>query len=331
MVSYVEALKRGLVFGFSPARWLPIFIVDMVFFSGAVGIFLSSPDTTAGVLALLSNPSATGNLARLGAGLIGLGAVWFLVRLWVTGAIIHQTHKEKEFDKSWAVSRRRFVSLLGAMVFVLALTVAVGMVPFLSIPLSMVVRTVFLWPAGFFSFSLYYPFVLQGVVLKGKSSVGGLKDSVRLFRDHLDPVWKGEKGAGKGLFIVLSVVHFVLAAYFFLSGAWQVGIAFILGGILCLYSTVYRMWLSVSILAGIITLIFAIPVFIIGVSSATPDIFLLAGNALPALLLYFLSKPQVLLVMGGVFLVGSSIATVLTLKVQTEFYVQMKKKLGIFF
>lgn len=321
-VKYSETVRKGLVFGFSPLRWMPIFVVDIVFFSLFVVTVLTDNFLIASLLGGLTSPA---NLATSGlGGLVAMVVVWFVVRLWVTGGIIHQTVKEREFVESWRVALKSYPSLLGAMVIVLVISLVVGLVPYLSSLLSVLVGVVFFFP-------------LQAVIIKKRSAWKALKDAYSLFWKYRDPFSLNDKRfMGWALVVILggllSVSLTILSRFSSVSilTAASLWLSLSVLAFLLFHFNVFRMWLLVAALSGVIAVIFSLPMLVVGMLSLTPNLLLLGGTVGGALLLYFLSNPGALLLTGSIFLVGTAIATAFTLKVQTEFYLRFRKRLGIF-
>jgi len=327
MVKYLEILKKGLMFGVQPKRWLPFFIVDVVIFSLLVGFVLSNDLLTASLLGVLVNPANLITFQGL-AGVFVLLISWFIVRLWVMGAVIHQANKEKEFSKSWMISLRKYPSLLGAMILIMLISLFAGTIPFIANVLSILVGVVFL-------------FNMQAIIVKNRTVISSFKDSYSLFKKHFNPITFNDKRFFVWLAIVIVLGIFSSFVYqTFTPPSLSVGlslvgtagfwITFSALAFLLFYSRIFRIWLAISIISGIITILFAFPALGIAISSLSQELLTVGGNAyLPAFLLYFLSNLEVLVLAGMVFIVGSSIATAFTLKVQTDFYNHFRKRFGV--
>jgi len=324
MVEYRKPIKKGIEFGLNPLRWLPIFIVDLIFFTIAFGVIVSTGSLSSVTQTLMSGVPTTGAIAVLGWVAL-MGVAWFLVRLWVTGAVIHQTKKWKEFDKSWSVSASKYLSMLLAMIILIIIAMVVSFVPIVGGFLSIVVSVIFF-------------FVMQSVIIKNNSASKALKDSYAIFNKSLS-----RAKIKDSVFILWAIVVVLLGliSLFMYSGqggsqyalsvvsSWVMvsGILFFL-----FYSHMFRMWLAISVVSSIIVSIFSIPAIVTVVYSASPEVIALGGgNLINMMLLHFLSNVSALFVLGVIFLVGSSLATAFALKSQTEFYLQFKKKrFGLF-
>jgi hypothetical protein len=102
-------------------------------------------------------------------GLAALFIAWFLVSLWIMGAVIHQGSKPREFDKSWLISIQRYPSLLAA-------TVVVGVISFLAYSVPVFGLLLFIMA------SLAFLLVSQFVVVGGTGFYEALQKSVLALR-----------------------------------------------------------------------------------------------------------------------------------------------------
>lgn len=323
-MGYLEPLQKGLDFGVNPLHWLPLLIVDLVFFSFAIGV-ISTPERVMALIELLVSHAPSAQLLGTVGWIAVIGVVWFLFRLWVTGALIHQSVRPKDWSKSWSVSWKRYPQLLLTVIVVAVLASVVGYVPLVGGMLSFVVSVVLF-------------FVLQGVVLKKYRAGQAVTDSYRLFRRSLKQVEKHEHLLGAWMVIALALaVLITLVASglgfrtvgFALVEAW---ITMAVVAFFILFSKVFRMWFFIALISGAIVLVFSLPALASAASFATPEMVDLGrGNVLATSVLFYLSNLPALYVMGLIVLVGSAISTAFSLKAQTEYYLQLKKKrLGLF-
>lgn len=170
MVDYGKALSRGLKFGFHPRRWLPFFVLDVIFFALMLIVVTGNLSSIiAALLALSTSPVAAASLIGYIAIFFIIFIIWMLVRFWVIGAVIHQAYKEKEFDKSWRISCRKYPSILVAMIIVAIISGIVGAVPYIGWIFSIIVGLVFF-------------FVLQGVVISNFGFYKALTNSWEIFK-----------------------------------------------------------------------------------------------------------------------------------------------------
>lgn len=318
---FLEPFVKGIAFGVSPLRWLPVFILDLAFFSLLIGLIAGDGSLAAALLGMLVTQGAVFWSGSLVAALL-VGVAWFLARLWVTGSVIHQAHRERDFHRSWKESWERFPSLLGAMVVVIVAGVLLGTIPVFGQLLSILTGV-----ATFFS--------LQAVMVRKRSAMDSIRDSFSIW-------WKrmGKVSASDPRFLGWVAMATALAFFAFLLRALMGSSPLVILALvsfwftaavlafLLFFSPVFRIWLLVSLVSGAVVILFAIPVLLLGLSLASPDLLLLGGNSpLAGVILSYLSNPPALLLAGTIFLIGSSIATAFALKVQTEFYLQFRRHL----
>jgi hypothetical protein len=168
-IDYATPLKKAFAFCLEPKRWLPFFILDLAFVATAFTLVMSNSMTFLFMMMSASDIGVSGDAAALLLELVGLFAVWALASVWVTGAVIHQSHKEKEFRKSWKASWKRYLSLLGATAVTAVIAGLGGMIPAVGWILAILVSLVFF-------------FALQGVMIKGHGVMKSLEDSWHIFR-----------------------------------------------------------------------------------------------------------------------------------------------------
>lgn len=303
-------LKKSILFGISPSHWIPLFVTDAVFFSVLAAIFIVNPP----FISFIATGSPAGVSILLGAFM--LGVMWFLIRLWVSGAMIHQSYKEKEYEKSWYISWKKYPSLLGSIILIVIGGILLGLPPIINSFASIA------W--GMVTF-----FVLQSVLVKKKSSIEALRDSYAIFKKNLEPVAFDE---------IKFLVWFVLIAFCgFLISAARFSLGIVPGihlwvtfaGVLFLlfYSKIARFWLLVAVISALMVIPFALPAVVIAFSSVTPDILFASQGSYPsAMLSAMILQPHLLLIVGLIFLIGSSLAAAFTLKAQTEYYLRLKKR-----
>ena len=170
MVDYTGAVKRGLKFSLQPKRWGAFFILDFVFLT--VLLFSVSGNLIPLVSMLVnysfSSIAFSSVFMYVFALLIGL-CVWVLLRVWITGAVVYQSYKEKDFGKSWKVSRERFFSLTGALIVITSLSLISNLVILVGWLLSIIV-------------SLFFFFVFQDLIITNKDTFLALNASLKIFK-----------------------------------------------------------------------------------------------------------------------------------------------------
>ena len=193
-MKYGKTLSDALKFSVSPKRWGPLFILDAIAFSVALMLVLPSLP----LLSNLSNPTEftqISTLLGLGAYLIALFVVWALLRLYISGSLIHQSYKPKEFGRSWRVSKERFLSLLAVSLLVGLISGLLGFIPYVGWLFSIIIGLMFF-------------FALPPVVIDKKSFDDSMRISYRLFRKKFESVL--------ACWIVISLISMVIAFIFVL-------------------------------------------------------------------------------------------------------------------
>ena len=163
-----EALKRAVVFCIQPKRWLPFFIIDLTFLSVALALVLSNVTSLLYLVSGITDISIIGPAAAVFFGLLALLIGWGLVNIWMTEALIHQSHKEKEFRESWPVSFSRYLSLLGVTAIAGIIAFVVSLVPYVG------------WLFAIFT-GLVFFFSMQGVIVRRSGFMEAIEDSVNIF------------------------------------------------------------------------------------------------------------------------------------------------------
>ena len=264
-IDYADGLKKALVFCLHPKRWLPFFIMDVAFFSVALALFITNMPYFLYFVAGIQDISMIGPAASIFFSLVGLFIVWLLLGLWVNGAMVHQSNREKEFSKSWSVSFHKYLSILGVTAISAGIAFLVAIVPYIGWLIS-----IFVGIALFFS--------LQSVVVKGNGFIKALEDAWHIFRRQPFKV--------------------------------------------------FLMWISISAIALLLLAIFAIPLLALVFNMVVE----VAGGGtvstatLMNLIFEIENQLPVLVVSVIIFILGMAISRVFSLKAQTEFYNQIKKK-----
>jgi hypothetical protein len=182
-IDYAEALKKGLKFCVRPKRWLPFFIIDLAFLSIAISLVLGNLSSFMYLLMGVEDLALIGPAITFFILLFVMIILWALVGLWITGALVHQSYREKEFNKSWRVSGGKYFSLLGVMVAIAAIVLfisfissIVALIPFVGAGLSVILSIVSL------IVGLAFFFAMQGVIIKGDGFVKALEESWKIFK-----------------------------------------------------------------------------------------------------------------------------------------------------
>ncbi len=266
MADYGEILARSLKFSVHPKRWLQFFIIDAVFFTILAQLVVSNLPNFA---VLLASAEVSLNVALSVVSFIGTIAavyvVFWLVRLWIQGALIQQSANEKaKITGTFRYGLRRYVSLLLATAVVAIIGSVVSLVPVAGSVLTLIVSIVLL-------------FVAQGVMVSKLGFAEALRAAYAMFRRRP--------------------------------------------------GSVFLVWLAMALVSLIITGIFLLPAFAVFGAVLLP-VLIGAGTdaSFITLLSAVMQNISLLVVVGLIFLVGSSIAATFGVKALTEFYTVWKKK-----
>jgi hypothetical protein len=173
-IDYSGALGKALGFCIHPQRWVPYLLADIVFVSAALAMILPNLDSFIYLLSLSgaeANPLLIAPLVTTFFGVLVLFIAWGLVTFWINGAVIHQSRKENEFNKSWSVSGKRYLSILAVTVITAAVGMIVGMVPYIGFVFGILAGLIFF-------------FTLQSVMVKGNGFAAALEDSFEIFKKY---------------------------------------------------------------------------------------------------------------------------------------------------
>ncbi|RLI97931.1 MAG: hypothetical protein DRO99_02085 [Candidatus Aenigmatarchaeota archaeon] len=205
MVKYGEIIIRSLKFGVQPKRWLPFFVLDSAFFLLFLAMVFTNLGSIIDIL-MTATTSTTAAFSLAGYAILTFAcvAVWGLIKLYIAGAVIHQSVKPREFSKSWSVSKERYLSLVAVSVVVGVLSGAAGMIPWIGFILSIIV-------------SLAFFFVIPAVVVKKLNFDDSLRESYNIFTKkplQVLAVW-----------VLISLVTLIIMLVFLLPGilfSWSV-------------------------------------------------------------------------------------------------------------
>ncbi len=207
MVEHSKVVKEGFKFSLDPKRWLPFFVTDSLFFMIVIGyvlinLFKMKFIFSKGINEFLMFSSVLGMMTVLFFVLI----LYALVRIYIQGALIHQSIKPKEFDKSWTISKKRYLSLLATVFMIALISSLVGMVPYIGWIFSIIVSLVFF-------------FALPAVILDKIGFSDALSKSYNIFRKKAGDVfvvWLIIATVSMVIFFIFSIPLFsVLFTMFF--------------------------------------------------------------------------------------------------------------------
>jgi len=171
-IDFGKVLRESLHFGFDPKRWLQLFVLNTVFFFILLGITLPNLSV---FMQGISESAGLFSFIGYTVYIMIVCVVWWLLLLFMSGAIIHQSDKGKNIKSSYSVAKEKFFSLLGASVIIIALSLIVSLVGVLG-PVGSVLNMILSIILG-----LIFFFTLPAIVLKKQSFIDGIKDSYDIF------------------------------------------------------------------------------------------------------------------------------------------------------
>ncbi len=267
MINFGDALRKGLSFSIEPKRWLPLFLVDLAFFGILIAVLYSNFDAIMTTLVERDiQPMVAQPLIGLILGFVLMGLAWYVIRIWIMGALVHQSKRPREFERSFHISLGVLHKQIAAIILVALISGILGAIPAVGWVLSLVM-------------SLAFFFVMQGIILDRLGVVSTLKNSWKIFR----------------------------------QAPFDVFVA----------------WLLIAIVSSLIGFVFALPLLIMFagfmltnfIGTTPPD-----GQALSLILMYFNDNLLQVAGAGIVALFGMEVSQVFSLKAQTEFYMQLRKR-----
>jgi len=172
MVDYGKTIGDAFRFSIQPKKWLYFFILDSAVLSVLFAYVLLN---TSALSELMSSDATFSSFVTLAAGALTLFAVWVLVRIYIIGALIHQSVNPRETKQSWAVSRQKYLSLLLVVLIVLLVTQLTAMVPYVGWIISIL--------TGLMLF-----FAMPATVIGRMGAADALRTSFSLFREKLSDV-----------------------------------------------------------------------------------------------------------------------------------------------
>lgn len=248
MTNYGDILLKSLKFSINPKRWLPFFIVDVAFMGLMLQFVLSDVNLfIAGMASVETNPALIGQFIGFLAVLFACIAIWSLVRLWVQGAVIQQSFKEKEkVSDTFRYSLKRYPSLLVALIIVSVIGGIAGMVPYIGWVLSIIAALVLL-------------FTFQSVIVSKLGFAKALGSSYHIFRKRPGSVFLA--------WLAMAIISLVITGIFLLPALALFGTS-ILPAIIGAGSDATFFTLLSLLMQNIYSLVAAGIVFLLGSSVA---------------------------------------------------------------
>lgn len=311
-LSFRDVVKTSLYFSVNPLRWVPAFSVNTFFSIALLWWSLAVAENSASMTAMAS--------FSIAAQMVLLIIAWAMVDLWVDGAIVWQSFREKEFIMSWRVALKKYPRIFTITLIASIISVVASYVPVLSIALSIGVSVILF-------------FVIQHALLGDKPVLAAFQSSWSGFiRDVKRNKINNRKlitvAAFSAAFSFMASLPFVLvnpAVYLLMA----VLIFFMAFPLLCLFtfSRFAGAYLVSSVVSLLIVVVFALPllmvvlnVLLLGVSPGQSQ----DAISMDTLSLIRISLPP-LMASGMILILGVSISKAFMLKAQTGFYLRMEK------
>ena len=186
-MEWCKILKKSFIFSIDIKRWLPFFGLNSLFL--ILGLLILT--NFIGTKQLSSSFSSILDILVLGVIFV---TVYPLLNLWINGAIVYQSYKERDkIGKSFRQSYNRYLSLLGATIIVGIINVFVSIIPYIGFIFSILI-------------SLIFFFIYQGVIVKGLGFDETLVHSYKLFRKNWATI--------VGIYIVLALIVILILGVF---------------------------------------------------------------------------------------------------------------------
>jgi hypothetical protein len=171
MLDFGDAVGKGLRFCIEPKRWLPLLVLDGAVLGMVLLFLLTNADMIiTGILGTQDNPLVWLSFGGYILGMILVFSLWYILRTWVMGSIIHQSFRPREFEKGFKVSLNRLHKVIVAVLLVALISGVLGSIPYAGFIVSIVIGLAFF-------------FVFQGIILDDLGVVSTLKNSWKLFRE----------------------------------------------------------------------------------------------------------------------------------------------------
>jgi hypothetical protein len=170
MVNFGDALRKGLGFCIEPKRWLPLLILDTAALAVVLATLLGSMSViTETFINAQNDPLGMASLSGYFIGIMLLGIVWYIVRMWIMGSLIHQSLRPREIKAGYMLSLSRLHKVIATVLIVAFISGLAGAVPYVGLIFSLVLSWAFF-------------FIFQGIIIDNLGIVSTLKNSWLIFR-----------------------------------------------------------------------------------------------------------------------------------------------------
>jgi hypothetical protein len=234
-VDWAKTIKRSARFCIQPRRFLPFFITDVLVITVAFLLFGNAAIAYGG-LAVESLPPEAVSVVGV---IMTLFIAWALASLWIMGAVIHQSSKPKELERSWIVSIRRYPDLLAVMIVVFVIKFLLAAVPQIGLLLACIASMAFLLASQF-------------VIVGGLGFQKALSNSIKALRYKFPAIFHAWLIGGLLTLAIMAIFSLPLVStlfYFVAQHGYEDAI---------LYMMVSLDWNVIYIEAGILLLGFSV-------------------------------------------------------------------------
>jgi len=201
MADFGKTFGEAFRFGLNAKRILPFFILNLIALS-VVFMFINAFVNALPLIGVLSFESIVWVFLSYFIGFIVIGGVVLIIvwlaNLYFRAAVVDNARnywkkKNAPLSISFDIARKKFWSVLGATILVVAISVAVSMVPIIGGIISLII-------------SWFFLFIVQFIVISNKNAFGSLKNGYMLFmKNKLDVFffWL--------ILLIISLLLFVIA------------------------------------------------------------------------------------------------------------------------
>jgi hypothetical protein len=194
MVDYAAVFSKAAHFAVKPERWLQFFILDAVALLSVIILAAANFERYITLFAQSStNPALFFALLAEFIPFVIICIVYWLVRLYIMGALIHQSYKEKEITKGYHTARQRYWSLLAAVIVVTIISFVLSLIPFVGVIFTLIASWAFF-------------LVMQSVIVSKRGVSKSLQESWYIFKKH--------PGTIILVFIIITLISLLIVGVF---------------------------------------------------------------------------------------------------------------------
>jgi hypothetical protein len=193
---YGGILSKSLKFGFHAKRWLPLFVVGLLFSLFSTMLSYQAINNLPSDLTMLNQVSA--EAIAYGVNMLWMGiisfvvlVVYIIVTILILGAIIQQSYKEKEsISSTYRFSMKRFPSLLVLSILETVIALAViGVAALIMFGLSIIglaglILGLIILVGSVVFLGLSLMFSQYALIISGRSVIDSIRESYAIFRQR---------------------------------------------------------------------------------------------------------------------------------------------------